>query len=134
MGDRAARRGLSAALADLKEGADWGDVGPRYRTILFGIGEENSVRRGLSRQAVAKVWGSGGQLSLAQLLRCRVRYFSDGMAIGRAAFVEQVFASRRELFSAGRDCGARRLRGGGGWGELRVARALRVRPVDSGGG
>ncbi|MCP3918681.1 MAG: transposase, partial [bacterium] len=37
-GDREARRGLCAALADLKEGATWRDLGPRYRKILFGIG------------------------------------------------------------------------------------------------
>ena len=87
-GERAARRGLSAALADLKEGANWADVGPRYRKILFGIGEGNSARAGLSRAAVEKVWRSGGKLSLAQLLRCRVRYFSDGLAVGDCSFIE----------------------------------------------
>jgi putative transposase len=86
-GDRKARRGISAALADLKADAHWGDVGPRYRKILFGVGGENSVRAGLSREAVAKVWADGGKLSLAQLLRCRVRYFSDGMVVGRESFV-----------------------------------------------
>ena len=48
-------RGISVALADLKSDADWGDVGPRYRKILFGVGEEHSTRAGLSREAVAKV-------------------------------------------------------------------------------
>ena len=130
-GDRAARRGISAALTDLKGNANWGDVAPRYRKILFGIGEANSARAGLSREAVAKVWAEGGKLTLAQLLRCRVRYLSDGMAIGRAAFVESVFAAMREAFTSGRQTGARKMVGGE-WGELRVARALRVKPVDPG--
>jgi putative transposase len=132
-GDRAARKGLSRTLADLKEGAHWGDVGPRYRKILFGIGEEHSARAGLSREVVARVWASGGKLSLAQLLRCRVRYFSAGMAVGRESFVESFFAVMREKFTTARESGARRMRGGE-WGELRVARALRVKPVDPGGG
>lgn len=130
-GDRAARRGLSAALADLKEGADWGDAGPRYRKILFGIGEENQVSAGLSKEAVAKVWAAGGKLSLAQLLRCRVRYFSDGLAVGRESFVESVFAVMREAFSEQRKGGARKMIGGE-WDGLRVARALRVKPIDPG--
>ena len=128
VGDRLARKGLAAALADLKPGANWRDVGPRYRKVLFGIGEENSARVGLSRDEVAKVWNAGGKLSLAQLLRCRLRYLSEGMAIGTATFVEQFFRSQRAAFSAARKTGARRMRGGD-WEELRVARALAVEPV-----
>ncbi len=85
-GDRVARKGICAALADLKADAHWGDLGPRYRKILFGIGEANATRAGLSREAVAKIWVAGGKLSLPQLLRCRVRHFTDGMAVGRAIF------------------------------------------------
>ena len=128
VGDRVARKGLAAALADLKTDADWRDVGPRYRKILFGIGEEKSLRPGLSRDEVAKVWEAGGKLTLAQLLRCRLRYFSEGMAIGAAGFVEQFFQLNRGAFSKSRKTGARRMRGGD-WEELRVARALAVEPV-----
>ena len=134
-GDREARRGLAAALAELEPAgarATWRDVGPRYRKILFGIGEENSARRGLSREEVRKVWEAGGRLSLAQLLRCRVRYFSDGLAVGSAGFIEQVFESLRAAFSAARKTGARRM-AGGDWGELRTARRLRVDPISPGG-
>ena len=127
-GDPLARKGLAAALADVKPEANWRDVGPRYRKILFGIGEENSARAGLSRAEVAKVWEAGGKLTLAQLLRCRLRYFSEGMAIGTAGFLEQFFKSKRGAFSASRKTGARRMKGGD-WEGLRVARALVVAPV-----
>ena len=80
---------------------------------------------------MARVWAAGGKLSLAQLLRCRVRYLSDGLAIGREPFVEAVFGAMRKVFAGGRQTGARRMVGGN-WGELRVARALRVKPVDPG--
>ncbi|MFT4546301.1 MAG: putative transposase [Verrucomicrobiales bacterium] len=130
-GDRNARRGISRALADLKPDANWGDVGPRYRNILFGIGEENSARTGLSREEVAKVWANGGKLSLPQLLRCRVRYFSDGLAVGSESFLESVFSALGEFFSARRETCSRKM-AGGTWEGLRVARALRVKPVDPG--
>ena len=122
---------ISAALADLKPGANWGDVGPRYRKILFGIGEENSARAGLSRERVAEVWAAGGELTLAQLLRCRVRYFSDGMALGSESFLELFFAGLREFFSERRHSGARKM-SGGDWDGLCSARALRERPIDPG--
>jgi putative transposase len=127
-GDRLARKGLAAALSEEKPNADWRDVGPRYRKIIFGIGEEHSVRAGISREEVAKVWEAGGKLSLAQLLRCRIRYFTDGLAIGSESFVERIFEMMRGAFSEGRERGARKMKGGD-WGELRTARDLRVTPI-----
>ena len=132
VGDRAARRGLSRALVDLNPDADWRHAAPRYRKILFGSGEETSVRKGISREEVRRVWEAGGKLSLAQLLRCRLRYFSDGFAIGSEGFIESIFQKFREAFSDSRKSGARRM-SGGDWGELRIARKLRVDPVSLGG-
>jgi hypothetical protein len=132
VGDRLARKGLAVALSQDKPDADWRDVAPRYRKVLFGMGEEHSARAGLSRAAVAKVWQAGGKLSLAQLLRCRVRYLTDGMAVGSAAFVERVFAANRAAFSLGRQSGARRMKGGA-WGELRTARDLKLAAISAPG-
>jgi len=127
-GDRRARKGLAAALDDIGESASWREAGPRYRKILYGIGEETSVRVGFSRAEIAKVWAEGGRLSLAQLLRCRVRYFTDGLVVGSESFIEEFFSAKREIFSASRRSGARRLKGGD-WGDLRSARDLSVGPV-----
>jgi putative transposase len=132
VGDRRARKGLAATLTDMEAGATWRDVGPRYRKILFGIGEETSVRAGISREEIAKVWHAGGKLSLAQLLRCRVRYMTDGMAIGSRSFLEKLFAAKREIFSERRKTAARRMKGGD-WGDLRSARALKVDPISPAG-
>ena len=132
-GDRLARKGLAAALCDVKPDADWRDVGPRYRKVLFGIGEENAARAGISREEVARVWAAGGEMTLAQLLRCTVRYLSDGLAIGTEAFVEKVFRAKRDAFGEGRETGAREMVGGD-WGEMRTARALRRQPGDSADG
>ena len=51
------------------------------------------------------------ELGMAKMLRCRVRYFSDGAVIGGKDFVNEVFNASRERFSEKRKDGARRLRG-----------------------
>lgn len=67
-------------------------------------------------------------LGLASMLRCRVRYFTDGAVIGSQAFVNEMFARARERFSIKRKDGARRLRGSGkpAAGVLWSMRDLRV--------
>ncbi len=51
----------------------------------------------------------GKKLSWGELLRCRVRYFSDGLVLGSQAFVEEASESRREWFGEKRKRGARGL-------------------------
>jgi putative transposase len=52
-------------------------------------------------------------LGMAKMLRCRVRYFTDGAVIGSKEFVNEVFASARERFGPKRKDGARKMRGNG---------------------
>jgi hypothetical protein len=70
----------------------------------------------------------GGKLTRAQLLRCRVRYFSDGVAIGSRGFIEEVFGLRRHCFGAKRKDGARPIREA--QTGLFSLRALRVQAVE----
>jgi hypothetical protein len=68
-------------------------------------------------------------IRFAAMLRCRVRYFTDGAVIGSKVFVNEAFALSRERFTAGRMDGARRMRGNGkpAAGVLWSMRDLRVR-------
>ncbi|NLC80220.1 MAG: chemotaxis protein CheW, partial [Lentisphaerae bacterium] len=86
------------------------------------------IRPGFEAAAVGRVLEAGGTLTLQQALRCRVRYFTDGLALGGTAFVEGVFERNRRFFGPKRVTGARKMRFAE-WGELRTARALRVAPV-----
>lgn len=52
-------------------------------------------------------------LRMSQMLRCRLRYFTDGAVIGSRAFVEEVFKKSRKRFGPKRKTGARKLRGAG---------------------
>ena len=76
-------------------------------------------------EAVEKVVALKGALALNEILRCRVRYFTDGAIIGSRAFVEDAFQRHREHFSVRREEGARAMKGGA-WGDLFTARQLRV--------
>ena len=64
----------------------------------------------MGAREVEAVIRSGGKLSFYQSLRCRVRYFSDGCAIGAGDFVERVFKKNRERFGSQRKNGAREMR------------------------
>ena len=68
-------------------------------------------------------------MGIAAILRCRVRYFTDGAVIGSREFVNEVFVGARERFTAKRKDGARRMRGSGApaAGVLWSMRDLRVR-------
>jgi hypothetical protein len=77
---------------------------------------------------VEAVLRSGGKLSRAELLRCRVRWFSDGVAIGSKSFVEGVFTKCRGHFGPKRKDGARKLREDAA-GSLHALRELRVDAV-----
>lgn len=68
-------------------------------------------------------------LKMATMLRCRIRYFTDGAVIGSKAFVNDAFDAARERFTAKRKDGARRMKGSGSaaGGVLWSVRDLRVR-------
>ena len=101
----------------------------RWRCYLFGVpfserareeelekeqgvaGTASLFRNRISREEALKVMKEGGRLKRSDYLRCRVRYFSDGAALGSKEFVEEVFEGARELFSPNRKDGARTLKG-----------------------
>ncbi len=51
------------------------------------------------------------ELRMAEILSCRVRYFTSGAVIGSKLFVNEVFTSARERFSSKRKDGARAMKG-----------------------
>ena len=68
-------------------------------------------------------------LGISRMLRCRVRYFTDGVVIGSREFVNEVFMQARGRFGPKRKDGARAMRGSGSAakGVLWSVRDLRVR-------
>jgi hypothetical protein len=58
---------------------------------------------------VEEVVGGGVGLSLGELVKGRVREFSEGLVMGSDGFVEEVFQANRGFFGERRKTGARRL-------------------------
>ena len=111
----------------------WSELAPRYRMHLFGKGERRlgdghtgrGAKPGIDSATVDEVVeGQKGGLALHQVLRCRVRYFTDGAIFGGEAFVEKVFQGHRQRFGAKRKNGARPMRGAD-WQGLATLRDLR---------
>lgn len=65
-----------------------------YRMLLFGAGSaprDGESPRITREEALKVIEGQKGELSAAVLLRCRMRYFTDGVVIGSKQFVREGF-------------------------------------------
>jgi REP element-mobilizing transposase RayT len=100
-GSECARSGIQFVV----ETADWSAAQACYRELVFGIGGEPRENAAVFSAAdVNRIIGEGGQLSPASVLRCRIRYFSDGLVLGGRVFVErqrQIRAAKRDSASIG---------------------------------
>jgi putative transposase len=126
-----------------------GGIGKEYRRILMAEGVEQFeedvqgrrgvrgqrvvTRRGMNKEKAGKELerlreASAKDLKVSKVIRCRVRYFTDGAVIGSKSFVDEVFARARDRFGSKRKDGARRPRGALGElkGDLWSLRDLKV--------
>jgi len=112
-----ANGGLDASAR--RASGKWALVAAEYRKFLYEDGTESETdvrkgRKGIPKAEAAKVLAKGGRMSLAQMLRHRVRHFTEGGAIGGKGFLESVFALGKAegRFGRKRKTGARKIRGG----------------------
>jgi REP element-mobilizing transposase RayT len=128
-GEAVAGNGLARkGLASFHRSGDWADVGRAYREVLL-VSSGRAGRSGkvvLEPEAIRRALKEKGELRLGQVLRLRVRYFTDGVVLGSRNYVNEAFAEYRDRFGPRRKSGARRLRGLGALGELTTLRDLRV--------
>jgi hypothetical protein len=89
-GQQRARRGL----ASFHPSADWASVGAAYRKVLMATaGRAGSSRKMvLDGERIRQELAKGGELALGEVLRLRVRYFTDGVVLGSRNYVNEVFA------------------------------------------
>ena len=125
---KTARAGLVRALR-AHQGVDadaelWAaGVSQEYRKLLMaGAVEKSSESVGRDGKTITKTLGKGiskeeaerdqdGEIPFGKMLRCRIRYFTDGAVIGSRGFVDEAFMKSRERFGPKRATGARRLKG-----------------------
>ena len=104
-----------------------GDPLQVHRRLLFGKGPSPWAHKGevMDRaQAVQVLEVEQGRLSKTMVLRCRVRYFTDGVIFGSTEFVRgfaDAWQQQRKRKFLSRTAGLR----GADWGDLVVIRGLR---------
>ena len=134
-GSRRAQRGLSKVTAKPVDGWEQSGGAEAYRCLLFANGVEikdaqnrKVMRRGVTADEARQVLKEKGKLSTAEMVRLRVRYFSDGLVLGSKEFVESVFTENREKFGPKRKDGARRV--SESESPLYALRRLRLKPME----
>ncbi len=141
-GNRWTREGLGRILSASRRvsGDDfekqWAAAAPVYRLLLYSEGEvdelpetgKKAIRAGFEQKDVEKEAARSGQMSLEEVLRCRIRYFSDGLVLGSVSFVNEVFKRNRGQFGKKRRTGARAMKEAD-WRGLHVLRDLRGKRI-----
>lgn len=123
-GSVAAREGIRGATG----GRAWNETQAHYREVLFGSGA--GIREGAATIPVAelqRVIAEGGRLPLPTLLRCRMRYFTDGAVLGSRAFVDMQLVRCQQKTGRRERLGPRPLPSWTGWDDWTTLRGLRQR-------
>lgn len=121
-GNAVARAGLARAA----EGQGWPAVQASYRQLLFGTGAgPREYGGGIPAEELQRVLKAKGKLPLSTVLRCRVRYFTDGAVLGSRAFVTQHLEAYRRTQGRRERTEPRPLPSVTDWGEINTLRGLR---------
>ncbi len=128
-GSARSRHGIIEAVQGLEsKRPGWLRAAGEYRRLLFCEVVDEAVEGSGSGQTPSKAWireiERGGNLPVSEVLRCRVRYFTDGAVLGSKEYVESVFREHREQFGRRRRSGPRKMKGSD-WEGLTVLRDLR---------
>lgn len=83
-----AQSGLAAVLGL----SEWNEAASGYRMVIYGKGAVGRAgEQGIiPHKRVLEVLSQNGKVSRASLLRCRLRYLTDGAVLGSEAFVRDV--------------------------------------------
>jgi hypothetical protein len=121
-GNATAQAGLLSIL-----GGSWSEAQATYRHWLFGTATEaRESGAPIDAALLEKVIAEGGRLPLSTVLRCRIRYFTDGAVLGSQAFVETHLRAYRALTGRRERTAVRPIPPVADWGSpLATLRALR---------
>ena len=120
-GNPLAQRGIQRITG----GHDWAEAHCEYREMIFGTGAGAREAGGIIDPAdLRHVIEAGGRLPLASILRCRLRYFSDGAVLGSRAFVALQMATYRSKLSTRGQRGPHALPACTEWGDFATMHRL----------
>tara|TARA_B110000305_G_C19351088_1_gene594283 strand:- start:20 stop:1057 length:1038 start_codon:yes stop_codon:yes gene_type:complete len=117
-----ARTGIEGFIGE----SSWTKSLEGYRQALYG---KESVSRkmndgSLDVDRVKVILKNKGKVSQSEILRCRVRYFTEGLIIGSESFIQRVVDRNKSVLSQKRK-GAGKSMAGSDWGKLMSYRELK---------
>ncbi len=117
------RRGIMKAVYEKN---DWKKALEAYRELLFGKGAvaQKIGQRTVDDNVSKAVLDKQGKLSTPELLRCRVKYFTEGAIIGSKVFIQNCYEQNLEKSNSKRFFSPKEMHGGD-WGILKVFRMPR---------
>jgi len=128
----AGKKNAQAGIISIVTGENnetWRVAHDAYRIRLFGKGAIGRAgKAAITPEALKKVMEQKGTLPLASVLRCRVRYFTDGAVLGGKEFVNKHLAAYRRLTGRRKQSAARLLPPITDWGDMMTMRGLRNNP------
>jgi putative transposase len=121
-GNTTARAGLLSIL-----GGPWFEAQATYRHWLFGTATDaREADASIDAALLEKVIAEGGRLPRSTVLRCRIRYFTDGAVLGSKTFVETHLRAYRAITGRRERTAVRLIPPVAEWGlSLATLRALR---------
>ena len=123
-GSSLARDGLAAVTGSAER--SWSDVQADYRQLLFGTGAgPRDCGGSITSEEFQAVLRAGGNLPRATVLRCRIRYFTNGAVLGTRAFVATQLARYRSRAGPCDRTAPRSLPQLTDWGDLTTLRKIR---------
>ena len=95
------------------EGTTWETAAPEYRKLIYITGgtAHQAGKVTLTPEAIKAVLDAGGKLTLAEVLRIRIRHMTHGFAMGSREYLEGVFKRHRPFFGKKRLTCARKMQG-----------------------
>jgi REP element-mobilizing transposase RayT len=125
-GNKTARTGITSIVTSGQPGEKWSNAHNAYRMRLFGAGVKHRAgKTAMTPAQLAKVMDEKGKLPLAEALRCRVRYFTDGAVLGSKAFVAGHLALYRSKTGLRKRIPTQDLPPLTDWGDMTAMRGLR---------
>ena len=122
---------IRKGFCSLMESTDWNHVLRAYRLVVFGKGSEGKLDGSGGKipwEKAVQVLNEGGSLPMPTVLRCRVRYFTDGAVLGSKLFVAEALKRYQRLTHRRRKQKSPRELPGALWPGLTTLRGLRRAP------
>ncbi len=120
-------RDAGGGMRDARDGARLKSALAAHRSLIFGKGASPWTCGGklIDRDMAERVLNEeNGELPMSVVLRCRVRYFTDGAVLGTAEFVRSYAAAWQAGRKRQHAVGVKRAKGAP-WGDLAVVNAMR---------